>query len=229
MPPQAKNKAVSSATEEIERKKLRQMATYEKEARKQGYELVAGIDEAGRGPLAGPVVAAACILPTRFSILGIDDSKKLTPEKRAHLFQKITSHPQVIYGVGIVSVEVIDEINILQATIQAMLNAVNCLKNQPHLLLVDGLQLPHASIPCQKIIGGDALSLCIAAASIIAKETRDRLMIELDRQWPQYGFAIHKGYGTPKHVEALSQFGPCPLHRKSFAPVKSLLKDRTSS
>lgn len=225
MPPQAKNKAVSSAAEEIERKKLRQMAIYEKEARKQGYELVAGIDEAGRGPLAGPVVAAACILPTRFSILGIDDSKKLTPEKRAQLFRKITSHPQVIYGVGIVSVEVIDEINILQATIQAMLNAVNCLKNQPHLLLVDGLQLPHASIPCQKIIGGDALSLCIAAASIIAKETRDRLMIELDRQWPQYGFAIHKGYGTPKHVEALTEFGPCPLHRKSFAPVKSLLKE----
>jgi len=225
VPPQAKSKIASPVTEEAERKKLRQMAFHEKEARKQGYELVAGIDEAGRGPLAGPVVAAACILPARFSILGIDDSKKLSPEKRAHLFEKITSNPQVIYGVGIVSVEVIDEINILQATIQAMLNAVNCLKSQPHMLLVDGLHLSHASIPCQKIIGGDALSLCIAAASIIAKETRDRLMIDLDRHWPQYGFAVHKGYGTPKHVTALTQFGPCPLHRKSFAPVKLLLKE----
>lgn len=223
MPPQAKSRTQRQVAEEIERKKLRIMASYERKARKQGYELVAGVDEAGRGPLAGPVVAAACILPARFSILGIDDSKKLTPQKRAELFHKITTHPDVMYGVGIVPVEVIDTINIYQATIRAMIEAIQSLPKQPHLLLVDGLQLPYPEIPSQKLIGGDALSLCIAAASIIAKETRDLLMVELDKQWPQYGFATHKGYGTPQHLEALRKHGPSPLHRRSFEPIKTLV------
>ncbi|MBS4168775.1 ribonuclease HII [Parachlamydia sp. AcF125] len=222
VPPQQKNKENSHPVDERELKRLRTMAIYEEKARQQGYKLVAGIDEAGRGPLAGPVVAAACILPLRFHIPGVNDSKKLTAQKRAQLFQEITQHPEVTYGIGVVATEIIDRINILQATIQAMLEAVTQLSSQPHALLVDGLQLPHPTIPCQKIIKGDSLSLCIAAASILAKETRDRLMLEYDQQWPEYGFAQHKGYGTQQHLEALKKHGPCAIHRKTFEPIKSL-------
>ncbi|WP_284452493.1 ribonuclease HII [Parachlamydia acanthamoebae] len=225
MPPQQKRRKTSQEVDEQELKRLHTMATYEEKARRQGYKLVAGVDEAGRGPLAGPVVAAACILPPRFRVPGVNDSKKLTPQKRAQLFQEITTHPKVIYGVGIVATEIIDTINILQATIQAMLDAVNQLSSQPQALLVDGLQLPHPIIPCQKLIHGDSLSLCIAAASIIAKETRDRLMVELDQQWPAYGFAQHKGYGTQQHLDALREHGPCPIHRKTFEPIKSMFAE----
>lgn len=191
---------------------------YEKAARKNGYSLVAGIDEAGRGPLAGPVVAAACLLPAGIRLPNVDDSKKLTPEERETLFKKLTTHPKILYGVGVISHIEIDEINIYQATIQAMLQAVVNIPLKPDFLLVDGLQLPHPSIPVQKIIGGDALSLSIAAASIIAKVTRDRLMLQYHAEFPHYGFDRHKGYGTELHLEMIAKYGICPIHRKTFAP-----------
>lgn len=193
---------------------------FEKKARSQGFNAIAGIDEAGRGPLAGPVVAAACLIPQRVYFRGIDDSKKLTAEQREDLFAEISAKKGVFFAVGIVSSIEIDRINIYQATIQAMLQAVSALGMTPDLLLVDGLNLPHPHIPTQKIIGGDALSQSIAAASIIAKVTRDRLMVELDQQWPQYGFKQHKGYSTPQHLEAIAVYGVSPIHRKSFAPCK---------
>jgi ribonuclease HII len=196
---------------------------FECAAKAKGYTLIAGVDEAGRGPLAGPVVAAACILPDDFYMNGINDSKQLTPKKRAVLFEEIVNHPQIKYGIGIVAHTIIDKINILQATIQAMLIAVDSLSVTPHYLLVDGLKLPHPCIPNEKIIKGDALSYSIAAASVIAKETRDRLMDDFDIQWPQYGFAKHKGYGTAKHLAAIQLHGPCPIHRLSFAPLKSTI------
>lgn len=198
---------------ELER--LRQLNLFEDEARQGGFKHIAGVDEAGRGPLAGPVVAASCIIPPNIYFPGIDDSKKLSPAKRAVLFKDITSHPSVIYGVGLISHEEIDRINILQATIQAMLQAVARLSITPDMLLVDGMALPSA-IPSKKIIRGDSLSQSIAAASIIAKETRDRIMEEHDRTWPEYGFKDHKGYGTKKHREAIAKYGPCMIHRMSF-------------
>lgn len=198
------------------------LTTYEKATRKKGYQILAGIDEAGRGPLAGPVVAAACIIPEKVVIRGIDDSKKLTPEKREKLFDKICSNPDIIYGVGIISHEVIDQVNIYQASILAMLEAVSKLSVTPDILLVDGLKLPHPSIPSEKIIDGDALVRCIAAASILAKVTRDRIMVEYHQQFPQYGFDQHKGYCTAQHLVFLEKYGACPIHRRSFEPVTAL-------
>lgn len=200
-----------------ELRRLRQLIKYEKAARAQGFRWIAGVDEAGRGPLAGPVFAAACIIPEKCFFRGIDDSKKLSPEQRDDLFVKITTHKDVVYGIASVSHDEIDRINILQASMQAMLQAVAKLFVVPDFLLVDGLHLPHPNIPSQKIIKGDALSQSIAAASILAKVSRDRLMIELDAQWPEYGFKQHKGYGTPKHLEALAKYGPSPIHRRSFS------------
>ncbi len=205
-----------------EKQRLDELTMYERKAYRQGFKCVVGIDEAGRGPLAGPVLAAACMIPKGLLIPGVNDSKKLTPKKRFELFQKITNDSRIAYAVGRVDSEDIDRINIFQATIQAMLQAVSKLTFLPDLLLVDGLDLKHEQIPCQKIIGGDALSQSIAAASIIAKETRDLLMNEFHQQWPQYGFDQHKGYGTAKHQEAISHFGPCPIHRFTFEPIKSL-------
>lgn len=206
-----------------ETKRLLKLNIYEDEARQQGYQIIAGIDEAGRGPLAGPVVAAACIIPQGVLIPGVDDSKLLTCEERLALYQTITQDERICYGIGIIDSQTIDKINIFQATIAAMLLAVSQLSLVPHLLLVDGLKLPHPTIPAQKIIDGDALSQSIAAASIIAKETRDRLMIQLHQEWPLYGFHQHKGYGTEMHREALELHGPCPIHRRSFEPVRALL------
>lgn len=180
--------------------------------------MIAGIDEAGRGPLAGPVVASACIIPDGIYFPGVNDSKKLLPLKRKLLFEQITSNSQVIYGIGIVSPERIDKINIYRATIQAMLEAVEKLGRQPDYLLVDGLKLPHPTLPSQKIIKGDAKSQSISAASIIAKETRDQLMRGYHLEWPLYGFDEHKGYATSKHLLAIEQHGPCPIHRKTFSP-----------
>lgn len=208
-----------------ELQRLLKLTRYEQEARTQGYHLIAGVDEAGRGPLAGPVVAAACLVPEGTYFRNINDSKQLTPEMRESLFEELTSHPQVVFAVGVASQIQIDRVNIYQATILAMLQAVSALSHSPDYLLVDGLQLPHPSIPCLKIIQGDALSQSIAAASIIAKVTRDRLMREYDAQWPQYGFKHHKGYATPQHLEALALHGPCPLHRQSFEPIKSSKSD----
>lgn len=194
---------------------------YEDEARRNGYCTPAGVDEAGRGPLAGPVVASACSLPDNFSLPGLKDSKQLTPPQRRRFFECLTTNASIDYGIGIVSSELIDEINILEATKLAMSLAVQKMKGKPDFLLIDAVQLS-LPIPAISLIKGDQRSLSIAAASVIAKETRDRLMIEYDDKWPKYGFAKHKGYGTKAHLEAIDLHGPCPIHRFTFAPIKSL-------
>lgn len=194
---------------------------YERAAQERGYEAIAGVDEAGRGPLAGPVVAAACFFSAGICIEGVDDSKKVTPKKRRELFEKLVNTDGVIYGVGVIKSGIIDEINIYQATMKAMLDAVDCMKKVPEYLLVDGLALPHPNIPAEKIIKGDAKSISIAAASIIAKETRDDIMREYHQRWPQYGFDKHKGYGTKYHLEMIEKYGPCSIHRLSFEPLKT--------
>lgn len=209
--------------------RLKLLKKFEEDALQKGYFRIAGVDEAGRGPLAGPVVAAACLIPVDLYISDINDSKKLSVKDRKSLFDLLTTHPDVEYGVGIVSCEEIDQINILQASIRAMIQAVNQLTSPPDYLLVDGLQLPHQSIPSQKIIRGDALSFAIAAASIIAKETRDEIMKTYHEQWPSYGFDSHKGYGTRAHMEAIMRNGPCPIHRKTFEPIKSMMYSTMNS
>jgi ribonuclease HII len=197
------------------------MSLHEQRLYKLGYRHIAGIDEAGRGPLAGPVVAAACILPCDFLLSHLNDSKQLSSKQRDELFAEITSDPRIVYGIGIVSVDRIEEINILRATFEAMQESVEKLSRRPEYLLIDGNQLPSFGYPKEGIVRGDAVSISIAAASIIAKVTRDRIMIEEAARWPQYGFAQHKGYGTAQHLEAIRQLGPCPLHRKTFEPIKS--------
>ncbi len=194
---------------------------FELTARQNGYTLICGIDEAGRGPWAGPVVASAVILDQSNIPVGLNDSKKLTHEKREALFDPILKSS--IVGIGIVSASEIDEIDILQATYLAMQRAVLNLKTKPTLALVDGNRAPPLICKVETIIKGDAKSLSIAAASIIAKVMRDRIMIAMDVQFPGYGFAIHKGYGTAKHAAALAQLGPCSEHRKSFKPIAALL------
>lgn len=196
---------------------------HEHQAQANGYRLIAGVDEAGRGPLAGPVVAAACIL-NDVVISGLDDSKKLTSKKRAALFELITSHPKICYGIGICSPQEIDTHNILQASLYAMLRAIEKLPILPDFLLIDGNQLPKTQIPAQALIKGDSLSLSIAAASILAKHTRDVMMLSMHEKYPEYGFESHKGYPTNSHLEALKMHGPCPIHRRSFGPVKKLCK-----
>jgi ribonuclease HII len=208
-----------SGVDGAERRRLRKMTLFEREAIKGGYHKIAGIDEAGRGPLAGPVVAAACIIPKGMLIPQVDDSKKLSPQIRKLLFDQITSNPFLSYGVGIISSEEIDKINILQATILAMIQAIENMVIEPDLLFVDGMELKHATIPCRKIIQGDAKSQSIAAASVIAKETRDCLMREYHKNWPQYGFDKHKGYGTEEHRQKILEHGPCPIHRLTFKSV----------
>ena len=212
---------MNDTLDENERNRLRQMVIFEEKAFHQGYRFIAGIDEAGRGPLAGPVVAAACMIPRGLLIPHVNDSKKLTAKRREELFQRLTTDPSIIYGVGIIEPAEIDRLNIYQATIRSMLQAVEKLSISPDYLLVDGMKLPHSSLPAEKLIKGDTLSQSIAAASIIAKETRDRLMCNYDAQWPMYGFCQHKGYGTPFHLEAIRSHGPCPIHRISFEPIKS--------
>jgi len=192
---------------------------FEKIAYSNGVTYVAGIDEAGRGPLAGPVMAAAVILPAGLSIIGVDDSKKLSPYKRDKLFDIIMAQALSV-GVGIVSPAEIDQINILQATRRAMLGAVQQLSPQPDYLLIDGISTIDSTVPQKTIKKGDSLSLSIAAASIIAKVTRDRLMIEMDSTYPGYGFAGHKGYGSAAHMDAIRVLGPCPIHRLTFGGVR---------
>jgi ribonuclease HII len=200
------------------------MLKIEKRARKEGFKAIAGIDEAGRGPLAGPVVAAACLIPEKISFPYVNDSKQLTPHKRRELYEQIVQEACVYYAVGIIYHDEIDRINIYQATVKAMLLAVDGLAAIPDLLLVDGMALPH-TIPSRKIVKGDTLVHAIAAASVIAKETRDRLMLEYHQKWPQYGFDQHKGYGTERHLEAIREYGPCPIHRLSYAPLKESFAD----
>lgn len=194
----------------------------EEAERAAGYYRVAGVDEAGRGPLAGPVVAAACIVPLTGRLAGVNDSKQLSPTERRSLYHQLTSDPSFVYAIGVVDHQVIDEVNILQATIRAMLQAVNGLALQPDLLLVDGLALPHPTVPARKAIRGDAEYYCIAAASILAKVHRDELMVRYHEEWPMYGFDQHKGYGTEGHRAAIEKWGPCPIHRLTFAPLKSI-------
>lgn len=189
---------------------------YEHAAYQEGYELVCGVDEAGRGPLAGPVCAAAVILPRDLEIEGLNDSKKLSDKRRRALYEVITEQA-LAYGIAMVDEKVIDEINILQATFLAMRQAVEQLSEKPALALVDGNREPDfGEIPVKTIVKGDSLSANIAAASILAKVTRDRFMEEQDAIYPQYGFSVHKGYGTKAHYEALREFGACPIHRRSF-------------
>jgi ribonuclease HII len=195
---------------------------FEREARKGGYIQIAGVDEAGRGPLAGPVVSAAVVLPESFDILGVDDSKKLSPKKRSELFPQIKDAAQAV-GVGIVDAQTIDRINILQATLRSMAMAVADLPVSPDYLLVDGIFKISLPLPQMTVKKGDSRSISIAAASIIAKVTRDRLMLEYDKLYPQYGFAKHKGYPTQAHKKAVRHFGCSPIHRKSFKGVKETL------
>lgn len=180
--------------------------------------LIAGVDEAGRGPLAGPVVAAAVILNPRERIAGLADSKKLSPRKRERLFDEIRGSA-LCCSIAEASIEEIDTLNILQATLLAMQRAVAGLRLRPNKVLVDGNRLPALAVAAEAVVHGDALIPAISAASILAKVHRDRWCVEADRQWPQYGFAAHKGYGTVAHLAALQRFGPCALHRRTFAPV----------
>ena len=180
-----------------------------------GLQVICGVDEAGRGPLAGPVCAAAVILPEHLQIPGLTDSKKLTDKKRRELFP-IIQEQAIAYGIGLASESEIDEINILQATFLAMRRALDQLSVRPEIALIDGNRETDFGLPVKTVVKGDSLSANIAAASILAKVTRDNLMVELAQQYPEYGFEIHKGYGTKAHYEALRTYGPCPIHRRSF-------------
>ena len=191
---------------------------YERRLWQSGVKAVAGVDEAGVGPMAGPVVAAAVIFPPEAFIRGVHDSKQLAPEQRAALFEPIRSTALAV-GVGIAEVEEIDRLNIFWATMRACVRAVAALGRAPDHVLVDGREIAGLALPQTRIVGGDHKSFCIAAASIIAKVTRDRMMLELDTRYPGYGLAQHKGYCTAEHLEALDQLGPSPIHRRSFAPV----------
>lgn len=192
---------------------------HERALREKGISLVAGIDEAGRGPLAGPVVAAAVIFLEHRAPDGLDDSKKLTAEKRNTLYACLTGEPHVCWAVSVQDVEVIDRLNILRATHRAMREALAALKETAAHALIDGLPVPEFPAQQTALVGGDALSLSIAAASVIAKVTRDRIMEEMDAIYPHYGFRDHKGYSTERHLLALREHGPCPIHRFSFSPV----------
>lgn len=188
----------------------------EKKFRAQGFGTIAGVDEAGRGPLAGPVCAAAVILPDDCEIKGLNDSKKLSEKKREALYEVI-KEKAVAYDIQLIDNNVIDEINILNATMLAMTNAVNGLEVKPDFVIIDGNKVPDAlEIPADAVVKGDAKSMSIAAASILAKVTRDRLMLELCEKYPEYEFERHKGYGTKLHCEKLLEYGPCEIHRKTF-------------
>lgn len=212
-----------------EQKRLAKMYTYEREKLNMGYRLIAGIDEAGRGPLAGPVVAAAVILHPDQSIIGLNDSKKLSPEQREKLRKEI-EQSAIAIGVGMVDASEIDRINILQATYQAMRLAIQACSPQPECLLVDAVHIPALEIEQTSLVKGDQLSQSIAAASIIAKTTRDQWMCEQAAEaYPKYCFDQHMGYGTPLHLELLKKYGPSPIHRYSFAPVRQYAQKGTPS
>ncbi len=222
----AYEKDVRPGVKVLVEKALKRQAAYEKELSRTekmkeyekkyaSFSYICGIDEVGRGPLAGPVVAGAVILPKDCDILYLNDSKQLSEKKREELYALIMEKA-LATGLGVVSPERIDEINILQATYEAMRQAIGKLKHKPQLLLNDAVTIPGVSIKQVPIIKGDAKSISIAAASIIAKVTRDRMMVEYDRTYPQYGFASNKGYGAKAHIEAIKKFGPTPIHRRSF-------------
>ena len=210
-------------TEEEERARVSAMCEIENERRKKGYKYIAGVDEAGRGPLAGPVYAAAVILPEGILIEGINDSKKLSEKKREELFDVICEKASA-YCIAEVSHTRIDEINILNATFEAMNKAVNGLNIRPDYVLIDGNRIKGMEIPHETVVKGDAKSISIAAASILAKVSRDRVMYEMAKQYPLYGFDKHKGYGTKAHCDAILKYGACEIHRRSF--LKKILGEK---
>ncbi len=210
--------------EQAERQRLDALYAYEYAARDEGARYVAGVDEAGRGPLAGPVVVAAAILPFGLFLPGLNDSKKVSPKKRELLYDEILEKA-VAVRVAIVDAATIDRVNIYQATMNGMYEAILGLDPKPDKVLIDAVELAKLPMPSLSIIKGDAKSASIAAASIVAKVTRDRLMLKYDVEYPQYGFGQHKGYGTAQHIAAFQRYGPCPIHRKSFEPVKSMAED----
>lgn len=200
---------------------------FERDLWSRKFKLVAGVDEAGRGPLAGPVVAATVILPATWASGGFDerladlnDSKQLTETQRENFFEIITRHPNLRYAIAVVDAATIDRINILQATHRAMNEALAKLQPQPQHVLVDGRPVKSMTLPQTALVKGDSRSYSIAAASVLAKVTRDRMMLEFDAKFPGYGFAVHKGYGVPQHLAAIEKLGPCAIHRMSFAPLK---------
>lgn len=195
---------------------------HERSWKKRGCSCVAGVDEAGRGPLAGPLSVAAVILPERFKHGELNDSKQLNEARRERIYEELTQMDGLHWQVIFIEVEEIDRINILRATHEGMRRAVDGLPVRPEVVLIDGLPVPDFPYPQEALVGGDGRSFSIAAASIIAKVTRDRYMMEAAKEHPQYGFDRHKGYGTPEHLAALRRHGPCPLHRRSFAPVAQL-------
>ncbi|NGX34839.1 MAG: Ribonuclease HII [Candidatus Anoxychlamydiales bacterium] len=205
-----------------ERYRINKLRFYEKDLKKKGYKYIAGIDEVGIGPLAGPVVAAACMLPDRLIIKGVNDSKKLTEEVRVRIYDELVNNKDVVYSLGIVEVKIIDQINIHQASLLAMKNAILNLKVKPDYLIFDGRKHPIMPIESESIIKGDSLCHSISCASIIAKVTRDRIMEDYHQKYPLYGFNLHKGYGTEKHRKSLIEHGPCQIHRKSYDSVKVL-------
>ena len=211
--------------QEAEQERLYTMHHYERLWQQQGKELVCGVDEAGRGPLAGPVAVAAVILPPNCAITGINDSKKLSPLQRDRLYEEVRKQAVAISLVW-VEPEEIDRYNIYQATVRGMERAVRQLQPAPQAVLADAVDLKRLDIPCQALIHGDALSASIAAASIVAKVERDRLMAKLDEQYPGYSLSEHKGYGTAEHMAALRKLGPSPIHRKTFEPIRSMLEGR---
>lgn len=208
---------------EEEEERVKSLWIYEKELIQKGYACVAGVDEAGRGPLAGPVFAAAVILPEGEIIEGINDSKKLSPKKRDELYDIIREKAIAVSSAS-VDEKTIDEINILNATYLAMQKAVAGLNPKPNFVLVDGNRTPELDIECDTLVKGDAKSISIAAASIVAKVERDRYIIEMAKKYPEYGFEKHKGYGTKEHCEAILKYGPSPIHRRTF--LKKLLGDK---
>ncbi len=208
------------------KKEIVDLWSYERELYCQGYQYIGGTDEAGRGPLIGPVVAACCVLPKEFHLDGLTDSKKLSEKKREQFFPYIKEHA-IAYGVGIVSPERIDEINIYQASKEAMMIAIEKVRKQIPLdyVLSDAMPLDF-DLPSLPIIKGDAKSISIAAASVIAKVTRDHILEELDQEYPEYGFAKHKGYPTKAHLEAIQKYGLIPGYRKTYGPIKKVLEER---
>ncbi|WP_110956220.1 ribonuclease HII [Anaerosinus massiliensis] len=206
--------------EQAELERVQNLYYNEYQFLKNGYDVIAGVDEAGRGPLAGPVVVAAVILPLGFHIPKINDSKKLSAKLREEIYHNIIQNAIAIER-AVISQETIDKINIYQSTVQGMYEVIDHLNPRPKAVFIDAVPLDKLTMPSLSLIKGDAISASIAAASIIAKVERDKIMDELDHAYPMYGFSQHKGYGTKQHIEAIGKYGPCPVHRKSFEPIKS--------